>query len=118
LASRFLVTHGSKDLALRLLRIWGLTERTSRESIWNDVFSSISGTAQVGLKDGRNIIGWISRYSDSGDERSLFLESAYWVDENGSTIAINGKGILLTDRSEIEYVMFLNDEPDASSALK
>jgi hypothetical protein len=28
----------SKDLAMRLLRALGITERTSRESIWNDVF--------------------------------------------------------------------------------
>jgi hypothetical protein len=100
----------SKDLAMRLLRAFGITERTSRESIWNDVFSTISGTAQVGLKDGRNLIGWIGRYSDSGGERSLFLESASWIAEDGSTVEIGGKGILLTEKSEIEYVMFLDDK--------
>lgn len=100
----------SKDLALRLLRTWGLTERTSRESIWNDVFSTLGGSAQIGLKDGRNLIGWIGRYSDSGGERSLFLESASWIDEDGLTIEIVGKGILLTEKSEIEYVMFLDDK--------
>ncbi len=98
----------SKDLALRLLREFGWTERTSRESVWNDVFSNLSGTAQVGLHDGRNLIGWIGRYSDSGGERSLFLEKASWVQEDGSTVEIDGKGILLTDKAEIEYVMFLN----------
>jgi hypothetical protein len=100
----------SKDLALRLLRYLQLTERTSRESIWNDVFSTISGTAQIGLKDGRNLTGWIGRYSDSGGERSLFLEKAYWVDEDGSTVEVGGKGILLTEKANIEYVMFLDDE--------
>jgi hypothetical protein len=104
----------SKDLALRMLRTWGLTERTSRESIWNDVFSTLSGTAQIGLKDGRNLIGWIGRYSDSGGERSLFLESAYWIDEDGATVEIGGKGILLTEKADIEYVMFLDDTKAAS----
>jgi hypothetical protein len=98
----------SKDLALQLLRRWKLTERTSRESVWNDVFSSIQGSAQVGLQDGRNLIGWIGRYSDSGGERSIFLESASWVQEDGSLVEIDGKGILLTDKAEIEYVMFLD----------
>ena len=98
----------SKDLALRLLRRWKLTERTSRESVWNDVFSSIQGSAQVGLHDGRNLIGWIGRYSDSGGERSIFLESASWVQEDGTLVEIDGKGILLTDKAEIEYVMFLD----------
>lgn len=98
----------SKDLALRLLRKWKLTERTSRESVWNDVFSNLEGTAQVGLHDGRNLIGWIGRYSDSGKERSLFIERASWVSEDGSLVEIDGEGILLTDKAEIEYVMFLD----------
>ena len=98
----------SKDLVLRPLRAWGLTERTSRQSVWNDAFLSLEGTAQVGLKDGRNLIGGISRYSDADGERSLFLEDAYWVSEDGPLIPIPGRGILLTDKAEIEYVMFLD----------
>jgi hypothetical protein len=47
----------SKDLALGVLRKWGWTERTSSDSVWNDVFSNLTGTAQVGLRDGRNLIG-------------------------------------------------------------
>jgi MFS family permease len=100
----------SKDLALRLLRKWKLTERTSRESVWNDVFSNIKGSAQVGLEDGRNLIGWIGRYSDSGGERSLFVEKASWVLEDGTKVKIEGKGILLTNKAEIEYVMFLDEQ--------
>jgi Family of unknown function (DUF6338) len=100
----------SKDLVLGLLRRYKLTERTSRESVWNDVFSSIAGSAQVGLHDGRNLVGWIGRYSDSGGERSLFVEEASRIKEDGSTVKIDGKGILLTDKAEIEYVMFLDEQ--------
>jgi len=100
----------SKDFLLKRLREWNLTERTSRQSVWNDAFVSLEGTAQVGLKDGRNLIGQISRYSDADGERSLFLESAYWVAEDDQLVAIPGKGILLTDKAEIEYVMFLDNE--------
>lgn len=107
----------SKDLALGLLRRWNLTERTSRESVWNDVFSSLTGTAQVGLHDGRNLIGWVGRYSDAGNERSLFLEQASWVKEDGSLVAIDGDGILLTDKAEIEYVMFLDRENPGDEGL-
>lgn len=107
----------SKDLALRLLRKLKFTERTSRESVWNDAFSSLEGTAQVGLQDGRNLIGWIGRYSDSGGERSLFLESASWIQEDGSTVAIGGMGILLTDKAEIEYVMFLGNSVSGNAVL-
>lgn len=99
----------SKDLLLGFLRWMNLTERTSGESVWNDVFVNLRGSVQVGLKDGRNLVGWIGRYSDSGGERSLFLEKAYWVTAEDDLVSIPGKGILLTDKSEIEYVMFLDD---------
>lgn len=107
----------SKDLALGLLRRYKLTERTVRDSVWNDVFANLSGTAQVGLHDGRNLIGWVGRYADSGAERSIFLESAAWVNETGGLTPIRGKGILLTDKAEIEYVMFLEDKADPESSF-
>ena len=39
--------------------------------------------------------------------------------EDGSLTAIDGEGILLTDKAEIEYVMFLkNDTPGSSPSPK
>lgn len=103
----------SRDAALGLLRRLGLTNRTSRESLWNDVLASLGGAAQIGLSDERNLIGWSGRYSDSGAERSLFLERAAWVNQDGSLTPISGEGIFLTDKAEIEYMMFL-DTPETS----
>lgn len=96
------------DLLAKVLRKLKLTERTSRESVWNDVFVSLgSGTVQVELADGRSVVGWLNRYSDTGDESALFLEKASWVSENGEYIPIEGAGVLLTDKAEIKFVMFL-----------
>ncbi len=65
----------SKDAALGLLRRWNLTERTIRDSVWKDVFATLSGDAQVGLADGRNVIGWVGRYSGLWcREKSVFRE--------------------------------------------
>jgi hypothetical protein len=99
----------SKDLLLTPLRFLNITVRTSRESVWNDTFYNLEGTVQVGLADGRNLMGWVSRYSDSGGERSVFLESAAWVDAEGNRTEIEGSGVLLTEKSGIEYVMFLDN---------
>ena len=96
------------DLLLKLLRKWKMTERTSRESVWNDVFVSLGGTVQVGLADGSSAIGWMGRYSDTGDERALFLEKASWIEEDGSLTEVPGSGLLLTEKAEIRYVMFLD----------
>jgi hypothetical protein len=100
----------NRDLLMTALRRFGLTERTSRESVWNDVFITLGGTVQVGLDDGRMIVGLVERYSDSDGERSLFLKNAAWVDQAEDTqlISIPGAGILITEVSKIKFVMFLD----------
>ena len=97
------------DLFLRLLRRWKITQRSSRESVWTDVFLTFGGTVQVGLGDGRSVVGWLKQYADSGDERTLFLENAVWVSDDADPVEVPGDGrILLTEKSEIKYVMFID----------
>lgn len=104
----------SHDLVSRVLRRLRLTERASRESLWNDVFlTQKTGYVQVGLADGRSAIGLLSNYSDSGDERAIFLKDASWVvEEGGDDTVVPGPTVdlLLTDRSKIQFVMFLKQE--------
>jgi hypothetical protein len=97
-----------------ILRFLRLTERTSRESVWNDAFITLGGTVQVGLEDGRMLIGLVDRYSDSDGERSLFLKNAGWVDQDEETklIPIPGAGILITEVSKIKFVMFLDTDKE------
>lgn len=101
----------NRDWAMSFLRLIGVTERTSRKTIWNDAFQEVGGMVQVGLSGDRKILGWLRYYSDEAKDGSLFLESASWVkkDNDGteSEEAIDGPGILLTRESGIEYVMFL-----------
>lgn len=99
-----------RDIFLSSLRRLGMTDRTNSVSLWNGVFHDLEGTVQVGLDDGRTVVGWLRRYSDTGEERSLFLEKAAWVNEAGVRTEIEGAGILLTDKAGIEFVMFLEDE--------
>jgi hypothetical protein len=101
-----------KDVPLAWLRKRNLTVRTNRTAVWNDVFYSLDGSVQVGLADGRNVAGWLRRYSDTGDERSLFLERAAWILEDGTRSEIPGAGILLTDKAGIEFVMFVDPQPE------
>ncbi len=97
------------DLLLKLLRKCKLTQRSSRDSVWTDVFLNFRGNVQVGLGDGRSVIGWLEQYAESGDERTVFLARAAWVTEDGITTEVPGDGLmLLTEKSEIKYVMFLD----------
>lgn len=98
----------------RVFRLLKLTERTSRRSIWNDIFqdeAEIPQILQVELDDGRSVLGVLRYYSDSADDCSIYLTQAEWVGTDGTTAPINGPGILLTKNSGIRSIAFL-DPPD------
>jgi hypothetical protein len=104
-----------QDWHMRCLRWLRVTERTSRESVWNDVLLTQSGIVQVGLGDGRIAIGRLDRYSDTGEEGSVFLSEASWITEANALIPIYGPGLLLTKSSDIQFIMFV-DEAAATGA--
>jgi hypothetical protein len=110
------------DWLMRLFRQVGVTERTARSTIWNDVFQEIGGYVQVGLTGEIKVIGYLRYYSDEAEDSSLFLEDAAWIDKDGNTTPITGPGILLTKDVGIEYVLFLDpaiengdDEPASTT---
>ncbi|MHB8392108.1 MAG: DUF6338 family protein [Acidobacteriaceae bacterium] len=111
-----MILYVNKDGA-RLFRWIKLTERTSRNSIWNDTFQDIQqqvdpeagSIVEVELGDGRRVMGAVKFYSDTSDECSMFLQSAAWVGEDEKTeIPILGPGILLTSNAKITSVSFLD----------
>jgi len=102
------------DALLRWLRKGGFTQRSSRISVWNDIFHLLGGTVQIGLKDGRMVKGWLRCYSDEAEDSSFFLEAASWIDQDGKELRVDGPGVLITKQSEVQFVIFLNDiKPNA-----
>lgn len=118
-----LVTAGFSFAAVAYIRFDGnrvfqwlrLSERTTRNSIWNDVFESEAidvQPLQVELADGRNILGKLHYYSDAAEDASIYLTEAGWVDSDANTIPIPGPGILLTKSSGIRCVSLLDPAPE------
>ncbi len=98
-------------LLVLFLRKCGLTQRSSRESVWFDVFMNYTGYVQANLADGRSVLGWVKQYSEAGEERTLFLEQACWVIDGADPVDVPGDGmILLTEKADIRSVMFLGQE--------
>ena len=99
-----------------LLRRFGwlkFTERTTRNSIWNDIFESeyLEGQyVQVELADGRNLLGVIQYYSDASEDSSLYLTDASWLPAEGEEIPIHGGGILLTKGCGIRSISLLDSD--------
>jgi Family of unknown function (DUF6338) len=95
----------------RLFRRLRLTERTTRSSIWTDIFESEAGQeqiVQVELPGNRSILGVLLYYSDDPDENSLFIAKASWVTADGDQVPIPGQGILLTKQSGILSISLLS----------
>jgi hypothetical protein len=89
-----------------------ITERTSRRSIWNDIFQremKNNQVVQVELGDGRSILGVLAYYSDAAEECSLYIEQASWVGGDGVPIPIPGPGILLTKNANIQSISLLDN---------
>ena len=101
----------TNDLHGRFCRFLRLTQRTTRSSIWSDVFHDFSFYVQVQFCDGRKVIGWPRYFSDTPDESSLFLEAAAWVKDDETLQNIPGPGILITKNMPIETIMFLKGDP-------
>ena len=113
-----LIWFVNKD-GTRVLRKWGITERTSRSSVWNDVFQGDPETqiVQVELADGRSVQGIVGFYSDTPDESSIFLRSARWIGSDGEQAEIVGPGILLTKEAKIISISFLDPAGDANKSI-
>ena len=96
----------------RIFRKLKITERTTRRSIWNDIFEKEAKAiqaVQVELGDGRSILGLLTYYSDSADDCSVYIEQASWVDAAGNMIGIPGPGILLTKNANIKSISLLDN---------
>ena len=94
----------NNDFAGGLIRKCRLTHRTTRPSIWHDVFHKYSGYVLVGLGDGRLVFGWVEFYSDFPNPSTLFLNDACWLDQNSNRIQIPGPGILIS--GEFKFISF------------
>lgn len=103
----------NRDWLLQFLRKIGVTQRTARNTIWNDTFQDIQASyVLVEIAGNRRLIGFVRYYSDDPEESSIFLEDAAWVLDEGDQQPILGPGILLTKLSGIESISFLNTGKD------
>lgn len=99
----------------RFFRRIHLTERTTRNSVWNDILENEAGeeqVVQIEVEGGRSVLGVLLYYSDDADEGSVFITQASWITSDGEKIPIPGQGILLTKQSGIRSVSLLEPAPD------
>jgi hypothetical protein len=106
---------------LRIFRRLKLTEKTSRRSVWNDIFQGEATTTQIvqiELDGNRSLIGVLTYYSDAAEDSSVFVEQASWIDQNGTLTPVPGLGVLLTKAANIKSISLLDPpQTDADEDL-
>lgn len=98
----------TNDLPTRFLRWARITRRSSRSSVWSDVFHDITAFVIIEFIDGRRLRGWPRYFSDTPEEGSIFLEHAAWILDDGTPVEIEGPGILVTKSLPIQTISFLS----------
>lgn len=96
----------TNDIPTRFLRWARITKRSSRATVWSDVFHDITTFVIIDFTDGRRLRGWPRYFSDTPEEGSIFLERAAWILDDGTPVEIEGPGILVTKNLPIQTISF------------
>jgi hypothetical protein len=101
---------------MRILRMLHVTGRTGRGSTWLDVFLDQKRYVIVNFSDGRRLMGWPQYYSDSPNERMLYLSDVAWYDDQGKPRESDLHGIFLVKNDSIGFIEFTHITSKASMA--
>lgn len=99
------------DLHLRFLRWIRITDKTSRDTTWQDVFIEQKRYIVIHHTDGRRIFGWPLYYSNIPENGYIYLYEPAWINETNEFVDCKTHGILIKSEniSFIEF-MFFEDE--------
>ncbi len=95
------------DLHMKLFRFLKLTDRTSRDTAWDDVFiDEKKRYITIHLKDERRIAGWPTYYSNNKEEGFIYLTKADWITDDNEYIATDSHGLLI-NKENIDLIEFM-----------
>lgn len=104
----------NNDLHMRLARVLKLTRKTSRLSIWHDIFYDKKPLVIIDFVDERRLFGWVEYFSDDPDKPYLYVAQPQWVLKD-QYVPTGLEGILITPEQKISYIEFLKYEPKQNS---
>jgi len=96
------------DWVMGILRKLKITKRTSRISVWNDVFIDKDKHIIINFSNGRRIYGWPEYFSEDPEKPFIYLHDPSWID-NDKFVDLGIDGMLITNKQDIESIEFLRD---------
>ncbi|TEB05868.1 hypothetical protein Psch_02910 [Pelotomaculum schinkii] len=96
------------DILYNLLRYLKITKKSSRISVWYDVFvSNPKKWLRVTLNDGTVLIGWADYYSDDPNNNEMFLADVSITEKEGDEREVKGPGVYVNGK-QIKIIEFLD----------
>jgi hypothetical protein len=105
------------DLIMKLLRVLQITDKTARDSLWQDVFIEQKRFLVVHMKDERRIYGWPMYYSNNPKEGFLYLYNPAWIDDDGNYIECGTHGVLI-QMENIDFIEFIKEKSEKNYPVK
>lgn len=102
------------DIHMLVFRKMKLTDKTSRDTAWDDVFTDETRFLTIHLKDERRISGWPLYYSNNKEEGFIYLSNPSWIDNNNEYLSAESHGILV-NRESIDLIEFMNTTEERPS---
>lgn len=106
----------ASDFHMKVLRALGVTHRSSRDTVWLDVFIEQKRYVIVNLSGQRRIFGWPRYFSEDSSGGLLYLQDPEWIRDDGTYDALNVHGILLVEPNSIESIEFTNVDEYSAKA--
>ncbi len=103
------------DLILKLFRVLHITDKTSRDTTWQDVFVEQKRFVVIHLKDGRRIYGWPMYYSNDPIEGFIYLFQPAWIADHGKYIECGTHGMLI-QLENIDFIEFMKEESETKGS--
>jgi hypothetical protein len=100
----------------RLLRWLRVTNRTGENLVWAETLTKASkqSYAVVACKDSSRFMGVIDTFSEEAGNYEILLGNASQVQPDGTLLAVEGEGVLLTRENPIIRVELWNPRSDAN----
>jgi hypothetical protein len=108
-----IIHHDRHTAFFRFLKV---TDKTSRSSVWQDVYVSEKRHVVVHLNDGRRIYGWPMYFSHDPADSFIYLFQPAWITNEQKYIEAGTHGILIKNEM-ILFVEFMKKHGEDLKAL-
>ncbi|WP_420642733.1 DUF6338 family protein [Candidatus Leptofilum sp.] len=100
----------AKNFHMKLLNRLGVSQKSSRFSVWDDAFQDYQRYIVIDFENGRRLYGWPRYYSDGNQEICLLIHKPLWIIEGDEGLEMQDTGfdeMLITQNQKIDSIGFM-----------